>query len=51
MNYFIPKDVRASKCNLHLLWVAIVFGFVITNPSVPNLGYYSSSNIFFIAGG
>jgi hypothetical protein len=39
MNHFIPKDVGISKCNLHLLWVTTIFGFVIMSPNVSNLGY------------
>ncbi len=50
-SYYIPKDIRVSKSNLHLLWVVIIFGFVIMNPNAPNLGYYSSYYKYFIASG
>jgi hypothetical protein len=51
ISYFVPRDIGMSKCNLHLLWVATVFGFVIISPSVPNLGYCSSYYRYLIIGG
>jgi len=50
-SYSIPKDIGVSKCNLHLLWVVIIFGFVIMNPNAPNLGYYLSYYKYFITSG
>ncbi len=34
-----------------MLWVATIFGLVITSPNVSNLGYYSSHYGYFIAKG
>jgi hypothetical protein len=39
MSRSIPKDVKVSKCNFHLLWVITIFNFVITSPNASNLGY------------
>jgi hypothetical protein len=35
ISYFVPREVGILECNLHFLWVATIFGFVIMSPSVP----------------
>ncbi len=35
MNHSVLRNYGVLKCNLHVLWETIIFGFVITNPNVP----------------
>ncbi len=38
MNHYVLGICGVLEYNLHVLWEAIIFGFVIMSPNVPSLG-------------